>query len=74
MIALSWSIYRNTRLLPFHRHRVIEINKFVVDEEKFHCPGIHNPADAGTKVKNITTALVGQDSEWENGAKWMKHD
>ena len=43
MIALSWTIYRNTRLLPFHRHQVIEINKFVTDEEKFHFQGQATP-------------------------------
>ena len=70
-IALAWTIYESTRLLPFHRHRVTVINKTVTEEEKFHCPGQNNPADAGTKVKEVDTTLVGPDSTWENGENWM---
>ena len=70
-ISLAWTIYDGTRLLPFHRHRVTAITNEVPEEDRYHCPGNKNPADGGTKVKDITLQMVGPESIWENGLPWM---
>ena len=70
-ISLAWTIYDGTRLLPFHRHRVTAITNEVPEEDRYHCPGNKNPADGGTKVKDITLEMVGPESIWENGLPWM---
>ena len=71
-IALAWTVYETTRLLPFYRHQVMEIGKLVDQTEMYHCPGYQNPTDGGTKLKDVSTSLVGPDSIWENGHEWMK--
>jgi hypothetical protein len=73
-IALSWTIYESTRLFPFHHHRVMQINNEVKEEDRYHCPGNLNPADGGTKIKEINIGMVGPDSVWENGLPWMTRD
>ena len=73
-IALAWTIYESARLFPFHRHRVMQINNEVKEEDSYHCPGNLNPADGGTKIKEINIGMVGPDSVWENGLPWMTKD
>ena len=71
-IALCWSCYETVKLNQYNRVRVLNIMSKVSLQDLFHVKGPHNPADIGTRVKNVTASSVSPDSEYICGKKWMR--
>ena len=71
-IALCWSIYEKTKLMTFHRNRVINIRSRMGLDILHHVDGKENPTDVGTRPELITADSVRPGSIWMVGTDWMK--
>ena len=71
-IALCWTCYETVKLNQYNRVRVLNITSKLNLQDLFHVKGTHNPADIGTRVKNVSAADVSPSSEYIRGKEWMK--
>ena len=71
-IALCWTCYETVKLNQYNRVRVLNITSKLNLQDLFHVKGTHNPADIGTRVKNVSASDVSPSSEYIGGKEWMK--
>jgi len=69
---MCWLMYESVKLNQYNRVRVINIISKVSLNNIFHIKGTENPADIGTRMKNITVDDIHPGSDYLCGKNWMK--
>ena len=71
-IAMCWVSYETVKLNQYNRVRVINITSKISLENLFHIKGIENPADIGTRMKDVSVEDIHPGSDYLSGKNWMK--
>ena len=61
----------SAKLTTFVRNRVVNIREKMGLDILYHCEGISNPTDVGTRPNEITADSVRPGSVWLKGKPWM---
>ena len=71
-IALCWATYETVKLNQYNRVRVINIISKLDLQNLFHIKGTENPADIGTRMKDVSVEDIQPGSDYLCGKQWMK--
>ena len=71
-IALCWASYETVKLNQYNRVRVVNITSKISLDNLFHIKGTENPADIGTRMKEVIVEDIQPGSDYLCGKQWMR--